>query len=68
MLYPEEWTIELRKRQKAEMAELQAIRDVSKIAMIMKKEKKAAQRVNESTVNVSNSPPKIKHPIFLALR
>ena len=46
------------------MAELQAIRDVSKIAMIMKKEKKAAQRVNKSTVSVSNSPPKIKHPIF----
>jgi hypothetical protein len=64
VLYPEEWTIELRKRQKAEMAELQAIRDVSKIAMIMKKEKKAAQRVNKSTVSVSNSPPKIKHPIF----
>lgn len=50
------------------MAELQATRDVSKVAMIIKKEKKAAQRANESTVNVSNSPPKIKHPIFQALR
>ncbi len=46
------------------MAEMQAIRDVSKIEMILKKEKKAALRVKESAVNVSNSPPKIKHPIF----
>lgn len=50
------------------MAELQAMRDARKIAIIMMKEKKAAQRLKESAPNLSNSQTKIKHPIFLQLR
>lgn len=53
---PEEWQRISRERQLIEMKELQRMRDVRKIAMIMKKEQQAERKRRESTAVFTESP------------
>jgi hypothetical protein len=46
------------------MADLQTARDIRRIAMILKKEKKTEVKMRESAVKLPSPPTKIRHPVF----